>query len=225
MLLKNTSRYDTKLVRQIVKVAAGEIEIGDVAINVKNSLEHYAGRAYPSIPSGEYESPWLRKYDKKTGNAKARYLIVCRVGGPEKFPYQCKGYPGRKIENGNWPTPLLADWMECMVMLVAHELMHIQQFRSKARCSEQETEAFAMRRLEAWRGAPALPELKQAPVARPKEAVLAGKMGHAQAMLAKNLTKLRRAETLVKKWQAKVKRYQRKVDTSNLTNAASSGSM
>jgi hypothetical protein len=141
MLLKNTSQYSDQIVRFIVKHAASTIDISNVAINVKNSTHRYAGRAFPYIPS---ESPWR-------GTPKARYLIVCRVGGPKLFPYQCKGYPGRKIENGRWPTPLLADWMECMVMLVAHELFHIQQFRVKARCTELETEAFGMRRLEAWR--------------------------------------------------------------------------
>ena len=147
MLLKNTSQYDTKMVRFIVKYAAGLIDISNVAINIKNSSRRFAGRAYPSVP---YESPWTtKKATKRT--KRARYLIVCRVGGPEKFPYQTLGYPGRKIENGHWPTPMFADWMEAMVYLVAHELMHIQQFRANARCSERETEAFAMRRLTMWR--------------------------------------------------------------------------
>lgn len=210
MLLKNTSQYNTQMVRFIVKHAAHLIDIGNVAINVKNSQYHYAGRAFPSIPG---ESPW---------RGKARYLIVCRVGGPERFPYQCKGYPGRKIENGRWPTPLLADWMECMVMLVAHELMHIQQFRAKARCSEQETEAFAMRRLEAWRElvaagkVPSLPALKQVAVApqKSKDEVIGAKLDHCRAMLAKNATKLKRAETIVKKWRTKVRYYEKKIDTS-----------
>ena len=163
MHLANTSRYNTQLVRFIVKHAASLIDIDNVAINIKNSTHRYAGRAYPSIPA---MSPW---YFKKASARKPRprYLIVCRVGGPELFPYQSEGYPGRKIENGRWPTPLLDDWMESMVYLVAHELMHVQQFRAKARCSEQETEAFGVRRLEAWRElvaagkVPDLPHLKK----------------------------------------------------------------
>ena len=80
-----------------------------------------------------------------------QYLIVCRIGAPEKFPYQSKGYPRRKIENGCWPTPEFADWQEALVFLVAHELMHIQQFRFNTPRTEKETEAHGMRRLEAWR--------------------------------------------------------------------------
>ena len=136
------------MVQSIIKHAAGLIDISNVAINIKNSKHHFAGRAYPNLP---YESPWV-KIRNKAGHRKARYLIVCRVGAAETFPYQTKGYRGRKIENGRWPTPLFANWIEAMVYLVAHELMHIQQFRADARCSEQETEAYAMRRLTLWRG-------------------------------------------------------------------------
>jgi hypothetical protein len=149
MLLTNTSVYNTKLVKFIVKFSSGLIDIHDVAINIKNTRTcTFKGLAYSAVP---VISPWFRKIDPKTGRRKAKYLVVCRFGGPNKFPYQTKGYPGRKIETGRWPTPLLADWMEAMVYLVAHELMHIQQFRVNGKCSEQETEAVAMRRLTQWR--------------------------------------------------------------------------
>ena len=209
MLLKNTSQYNLDLVKFIVKFAAGLIDISNVAINIKNSQHRFAGRAFSQIP---VESPWHK-------NTKARYLVVCRIGGPSLFPYQTLGYQGRKIENGRWPTPLFADWMEALVYLVAHELMHIQQFRSKARCSEQETEAFAMRRLLQWREeivaagkVPVAPTLKQTPVAPPKakNAVLAAKLEHCRAMLATNMTKLKRAKTIVGKWEKKVRYYEKK---------------
>lgn len=208
MRLLNTSRYDTKLVRYIVRHAAHCIDIGDVAINIKNSKYHYAGRAYGWIPN---ISPWIRKYPTP------RYLIVCRIGKPEKFPYQSPGYPRRKIENGHWPTPLLADWQEALVFLVAHELLHIQQFRAGTRCSEEETEAYGMRRLEAWRelaaahAIPALPALKQLPTARlkSKDQVLEAKLAHAEKMLKMSRTKLKRAETLIKRWQKRVRYYQK----------------
>lgn len=141
MLLNNTSIYNTELVKFIIKHAAGQIDISDVAINIKNSQYRFAGRAFNGIP---HVSPW--KKDRR-----ARFLIVNRVGGPSLFPYQTKGYRGRKIETGRWPTPLLADWMECMVMLVAHELFHIVQYRTNSPRSEQETEAYGMRRLTLWR--------------------------------------------------------------------------
>ena len=58
-----------------------------------------------------------------------------------------------------------------------------------------------------------------------KNEVLSGKLGHAQKMLDKNLTKLKRTEVLVKKWKTKVKYYEKKVDVSNLTNTATNGSI
>jgi hypothetical protein len=209
MLLSNTSQYNTKLVRFIIKHAAALIDISDVAINIKNSEHHYAGRMFARIP---FESPW-------NSHPKATHLIVCRVGGPELFPYQCKGYPGRKVENGRWPTPLLADWMECMVMLVAHELFHVVQCRSKARYSEQETEAFAMKRLEAWRELVAAGKVPELPHRQPKalkssvsrETAIQGKLAHCQAMLRKNETKLKKFGTIVKKWRTKAKYYQRQL--------------
>jgi hypothetical protein len=215
LLLVNTSRYDTKLVRYIVRYAANCIDIGDVAINIKNSKHHYAGRAYPQIPP---ISPWIRKYPAP------RYLIVCRIGKPEKFPYQSPGYPRRKIENGHWPTPLLADWQEALVFLVAHELLHIQQFRVGARCTEEETEAYGMRRLEAWRELvvadkiPALRALKDLPTAAPrksKERVLAAKLAHAEKMLKMSKTKLKRAETLIKRWQKRMRYYQKQTEVAS----------
>lgn len=146
MLLDNTSIYNKELVKFIIKQAAGLIDLNGIAINIKNSQHRFAGRAYQSIPA---MSPWYKK--RFTLKRPPRHLIVCRIGKPSLFPYQYTGYRGRKIENGHWPTPLLADWMEALVYLVAHELMHVQQFRSKAPCSERETEAFAMRRLTHWR--------------------------------------------------------------------------
>lgn len=149
MYFTNTSHYDESVVREIVKHAAGNIDISNVVINVKNSVHHWAGRAYSVIPQ---ESPWfLKRLRHKGKRPRPQYLIVCRIGGPHKFPYQTKGYPNRKIENGHWPTPLLADWQEALVFLVAHELMHIQQFRYKTRLTEKETEAYGMARLLAWR--------------------------------------------------------------------------
>jgi hypothetical protein len=207
VLLKNTSRYDTKLVRQIIKFAAGNIPIDDVAINIKNSQHVWAGRAFASVP---WESPW---------RGQASRLIVCRIGGPQKFPYQTHGYPGRKVENGNWPTPLLGDWMEALVFLVAHELFHIVQFRVKARASEIETEAYGMKRMLAWRELVAKGGV-HVPVALPKPVVersvakkqaMTAKLEHARKMLQKNLTKLKRAETIAKKWRTKVRYYERSI--------------
>jgi len=144
----NTSTHDTKLVKQIVKFAAGHIDISNVGISVKGSSYHFAGRAYSTLP---YKSRWFPKRLKDYSKPRPRYLISCRIGAANKFPYQTTGYRGRKIENGHWPTPLFTDWQEALVFLVAHELMHIQQFRYKTRLTEKETEAYGMARLVAWR--------------------------------------------------------------------------
>ncbi len=107
--------------------------------------------------------------------------------------------------------------MEAMVFLVAHELMHIQQFRAKARCSEQETEHFGMARLTAWReliasgNGPVHPHFKEGPK-KPEKPKDDAKLKHAQTMLAKNMTKMKRAETIVKKWKRKVQYYEKKIE-------------
>lgn len=80
-MIRNTSHYPDAEVRSLVNFAAGHIDTSDVAINVKNSSRAYAGRAYQEIP---YQSPYARK--RMYRGKKLRYLVVVRIGKPEKFP-------------------------------------------------------------------------------------------------------------------------------------------
>lgn len=214
MIFKNSSRYDPRLVRYIVKFAANLIPLDNVAVNIKNTPHAYAGRAYS-------QTPGISQF-----YGKAKYLVVCRIGPPDKFPHQCKGYPGRK-PGPDWPTPLLADWMEGLVYLVAHELMHVQQFRAKASCTEKETEAFGMRRLEAWREhvqagkLPVFPEERDA-VKPSKQATNRKKLAECQQGLTYCESRLKQLEankkrvlTAMKKWQKKIRYYEKKLTEEN----------
>ena len=99
MFLNNTSQYNSRLVRQIIRYAANVIPIDDVMINVKNSKYQYGGMAYSHLPYGPFSKQ--TPYPQRKSGKRPRYLVVCRIGAPQKFPFQCSGYPGRKIENGN----------------------------------------------------------------------------------------------------------------------------
>lgn len=74
MWIRNTSRYPNLDVRFLLGFAASHVDVRGVQVNVKNSRCCYAGRAYPSIPS------------MARANARARYLVVIRVGAPSCFP-------------------------------------------------------------------------------------------------------------------------------------------
>ncbi len=75
-VLKNTSRYPTDEVRELIAFAVDEISLAQVAIHVKNCRYAYAGRAYNGVPgiSSAAKSGTVQK------------LITIRIGAPDKFP-------------------------------------------------------------------------------------------------------------------------------------------
>lgn len=76
MFFTNTSRYPTTTVAALVTFVLADLDLADVAINVKNCSHAYAGRAYHPVPQ---ISPW-------SGNPGVHSLIVLRLGGPTAFP-------------------------------------------------------------------------------------------------------------------------------------------
>lgn len=132
----NTSRYPDAVVREIVRFATDGRETGKVGLNFKGSGKSFGGTAYPYVP---YMSTWA--------GSKKDYLVVARLGPPQRFPIKNHSYRGLKTA----PVYDINDWMECAVVLVAHELAHCEQFKMKRRLSEIEAERSAVRTLEKFR--------------------------------------------------------------------------
>lgn len=74
MFLKNTSRYATATVRELLAHASDGFDLRSVAVNVKNCSGAYGGMAYPKVPRMANVA------------ASARYLVTVRIGAPSKFP-------------------------------------------------------------------------------------------------------------------------------------------
>jgi hypothetical protein len=73
MQITNTSRYPVDEVRRLVALATTGVEMGDVAVNVKNSSRKaYGGRAYCGVP--------------RLSPVRASYLITLHLGAPGRFP-------------------------------------------------------------------------------------------------------------------------------------------
>lgn len=181
MHFRNSSQYPTDRLKELLKVAAGSIDLGNVAVNIKSSPRHRgSGRAYSQLP---YQSPLV--HHKK----RMRYLITAKLGAPQYFPCNnlhvnyrwvrvkegeaydpnhvrgvmkmVNGVEARGLEHcvkivgpyGGRMSPVMVynTWEEWAVALLAHELMHIQQFRHRSPCSESECERYAASRLEAFR--------------------------------------------------------------------------
>lgn len=73
MQITNTSRYPTEEVSNLVALATAGVEMGDVAVNVKNSTRKaYGGRAFCGVP--------------RLSPVRASYLVTLHLGGPDRFP-------------------------------------------------------------------------------------------------------------------------------------------
>lgn len=106
------------------------------------------------------------------------------------------------------PKPPHAIKMPSLAMVIAHEMAHLRgmdhnRMRGAARYS------WDYGRIYDWAGAYTI-GIKSPKAKPPKTVVVNTKLVHAQKMLAQNKTKLKRAETLVKKWTSKVRYYERK---------------
>jgi hypothetical protein len=175
MWIRNTSKYPTPIVRDLVHFSAEHAtDVRAIQINIKNSLHAFRGRAYSGIPS------------IARAHRHARYLITIGIGSPEKFPTDnlfSRGYwrplkPGETppdrpadqfcMRNGTlhvWtirttpyggkhaPFITYADWREGLIGVAAHEFTHINQFRYQKPHTEHECEFGSQRALKAWRSA------------------------------------------------------------------------
>jgi len=95
MWIRNTSRYPTNEVRELLRFAAQLSDVHDVQVNVKNCSGAYAGRAYPGIPA------------IARAHARANFLVTVRIGAPERFPKTnlVTEHRWKKTTEGTTPDP------------------------------------------------------------------------------------------------------------------------
>ncbi|MCL5999346.1 MAG: hypothetical protein M1546_25275 [Chloroflexi bacterium] len=116
MYVRNRSRYPTGEVQQLLAVAAEGIDTADVEVHIRNSKGCFSGTAFFARPRRLRLQP------------ATRWLIVARIGVPDRFPILQHHYPGLKTA----PRYDIMNWCEAVVLIVAHELRHVQQFRARA---------------------------------------------------------------------------------------------
>ena len=142
MRIRNTSRYPTDEVREIVKWACAPIDMHHVCVNVKGSSRSFRGMAYQGVPT------------VSNAPATSEYLVTVGIGAESSFPILGHRYPGK---SDRFPSYDLHDWREALVLVTAHEAAHIEQFREDVSHSELRAETFAVRRLNEWRKMRAVP--------------------------------------------------------------------
>ncbi len=125
MIITNTSRYPDEVISKLIRYAARQLEIEDYVdrVQVTNTSGSYRGRCWG-------------------------HGVLIRIGAPEKFPRHNLSYPGLKRA----PKYDLADWIEAIVHIAAHEFQHSRQFKAKAkRHSEIEADRVAIHVLNEFR--------------------------------------------------------------------------
>lgn len=159
MILKNTSQYDTTVLRELAKFAARGIGHHNVELHIRNSNSNIRGRCF------------YRPFDikVKVSSKKIRNLITLKL--PGEMPK--KTWSGVKRIGRLWPDGIpMEDWRDAILMVLAHEFRHVWQDRRERRTNragkgEYDAEKFAFLRLNKWRVAtdrqPVLPVKQKNP--------------------------------------------------------------
>ena len=162
-MIRNTTDIPTDLVREIIRFTCPS-GVHHYDVELRNSGDHYGGRAY--VGGSSYHRNRKRFVVLRIGT-KPKAVCVSRLNGkPARIvyrpmfpfmlsPYQYGQHKGRKV----W----IANRVEMLVYLAAHELRHLWQAKAKnkagyawgsrGRYSEVDTEAYALNKLRAWRKA------------------------------------------------------------------------
>jgi len=140
--VRNTSRYPDGQVKELVELAAADVDMSRVCVNVKSGA--LGGAAYNGVP------------DISNAPRRAEYLVTLRLGnGRERWPLGPINYhfhaPHETGPRNRFPFFVFSDWQEWLVKLAAHEAWHIEQFRAGGTCSELDCEHFALEVLEDFR--------------------------------------------------------------------------
>lgn len=132
----NQTLYPTAEIEELLKIAGEGIDPGAVVVRVKDCRGPFTGRAYRAFMASEW---W------PTG---VRYVLL-RVGPKCKFPWT-RRYQYKRLKTAP-PRYRFATWQEAIVGVGAHELTHIEQFRTQRPASEVEAEWALVRALERYR--------------------------------------------------------------------------
>jgi hypothetical protein len=185
MKLTNTSPYPTEVVRRLVSWVASWREVRLDEVRVTGCSAPFRGRAW--------------------GGTRR---ILIRIGRDQAVLHQ---YPGLSTA----PNYMTNDWQETFVVVAAHESQHIRQGLSGARYSEVEAEQvaqaclveFRVRRAEVLGPVEQRVEIRQAALRQPetRQQVEARKIELLEERVAVWRTKLKRAQTWLKKYERKLK--------------------
>lgn len=141
MRLKNTTTIHDETLREIIRFTCPSgVSCYDVRLNNARGYP-FKGRAY-TRGSGYHD--------------RANPFITLYIGDASLFPRK----PQERAGDGYLPVPWLADRIEALVYVTAHELRHLWQAKgikrgrvwgSRGRMSERDACAYGIRMLRAWR--------------------------------------------------------------------------
>jgi hypothetical protein len=133
MRLKNYTDIETERIREIIRFVKPS-GIGGFDVRISNTKRYrFAGRAY--MEGSDY-------HDRDCP------FIVVRIGGKGwDYPYKSCSYG------------IILSKEEILVMVIAHELRHLWQYKhkkgkvwgAKGRFSERDADAYAIRKVREWR--------------------------------------------------------------------------
>jgi hypothetical protein len=133
MRLENTTDIPNELIREIIRFTRPP-GISKFDVRVTNCSHSYKGTAY---------------YKGSSYHATADPFVIVRVGATRHFPMITKKRAG-------YLAIPIANRVECLVMVLAHELRHLWQAKVKhgrrvGQFSERDADAYALRKLRDWR--------------------------------------------------------------------------
>jgi hypothetical protein len=216
MKVKNTSKFDTTFVRRMLAWCRREVD----------------------CPPGVPREAWFR--DRKTahysGHAYGSRRIVASVNiDASRYPVKSSGYKRAGRDQITGEIPMLNDPHEALVMITAHELAHVSEYRrtgAYARGAEDRADArarFVLRRfrdrkvelLAAWAAAAVAETLAvQADQPKPNADAIAKRAEKASRMLVKWERKMKLARTKIAAYRRKVNYYERRAATSSAARPA-----
>lgn len=158
------------------------------------------------------------------GCAWSSMRILVRIGPPSAFPIVDHSYPRR----ANAPVYTLADQVEALVHITAHELEHLCQYRERSTTREQATEIAALAVLDTFREhRQRLWDEWSRPPARkplaPRLSVADKRFASAIAGLERWSARLKLASTKVKKYRRRVRYYERRAAGAGTQRSAVGG--
>ena len=137
MIIKNSSRYPTDKVENLVEFALRNApQLDRVEVHVRGGKHAFYGRIFANAENCA------------CGCNGQRFLIVVRIGSKRHFPY-LSVYPNHK--RCQKYAMMLNNWKEALVKVTAHEGMHLQQMTEKRTMWEHEAEKHAKMVLARYR--------------------------------------------------------------------------